>query len=138
MYKDIYIFPAIVTILDENDYNISFPDFEEIITYGQNIDEAYLMAEDALKLCLFDLYEDNKKINESSKLNDIKLDKNQTMILVKVNLKQIIRKYDNRAVKKTLTIPSWLNEEAKKSHINFSQVLQEALINYLEINNSDI
>ena len=44
------------------------------------------------------------------------------------------KKYDNKAVKKTLTIPSWLNKEAEKSHINYSQLLQEALINHLNLN----
>ena len=134
MYRDIYIYPAIITKLDENDYNIKFPDFDEIISYGDSIEEAYLMAEDALKLCLFDLYEDGKTIIEPSIINNIKLDESQVMILVKVNLKQIIKEYDNKSIKKTLTIPSWLNKEAEKSHINFSKLLQEALVEYLKIN----
>ncbi len=134
MYRDIYIYPAIITKLDENDYNIKFPDFDEIISYGDSIEEAYLMAEDALKLCLFDLYEDDKTIIEPSIINNIKLDESQVMILVKVNLKQIIKEYDNKSIKKTLTIPSWLNKEAEKSHINFSKLLQEALVDYLKIN----
>ena len=134
MYRDIYIYPAIITKLDENDYNIKFPDFDEIISYGDSIEEAYLMAEDALKLCLFDLYEDGKPIIEPSIINNIKLDESQVMILVKVNLKQIIKEYDNKSIKKTLTIPSWLNKEAEKSHINFSKLLQEALVDYLKIN----
>ena len=134
MYRDIYIYPAIITKLDENDYNIKFPDFDEIISYGDSIEEAYLMAEDALKLCLFDLYEDSKTIIEPSIINNIKLDESQVMILVKVNLKQIIKEYDNKSIKKTLTIPSWLNKEAEKSHINFSKLLQEALVDYLKIN----
>ncbi len=133
MYKDIYIFPAVITKLDENDYNIKFPDFEEIISFGESLEDAYSMAEDALKLCLFDLYEDNMEIPEPSIIEDIKLTEHQVMILVRVSLKQTIKEYDNKAVKKTLTIPSWLNKEAEKSHINYSQLLQEAIINYLEL-----
>lgn len=131
--KDVYIYPAIVSKFDENDYNISFPDFEGIITYGETLDEAYVMAEDALKLCLFDLYEDNDRIPESTQLNNVKLDRNQVIILVKANIKEIIKEYDNKAVKKNLTIPSWLNKEAEKAHINFSQILQQALINHLDL-----
>ena len=128
MYKDIYMFPAIVTKFDEDDYNVMFPDFEEIITCGENLEEAYTMAEDALKLCLFDLYEEDKNINTSIKLKNIKqLEDNQTLIMVRVNLKEVIKEYDNKAVKKTLTIPSWLNKEADKAHINYSHILQEEL-----------
>jgi antitoxin HicB len=131
MYKDLYIFPAIITKIDGNDYTIKFPDFDEIVSFGESIEDAYSMAEDALKLCLFDLYEDGIEISEPSIIKNIKLTEHQVMILVKVSLKQIIKEYDNKAVKKTLTIPSWLNKEAEKSHINYSQLLQEAIINYL-------
>ena len=132
MYKDIYMFPAIVTKFDEDDYNVMFPDFEEIITCGEDLEEAYAMAEDALKLCLFDLYESNKNINDSIKLENIdQLEDNQTLIMVRINLKEVIKEYDNKAVKKTLTIPSWLNKEADKAHINYSHILQEALKEHL-------
>ena len=135
MYKDIYIYPAIISKFAQNDYNISFPDFDEIITFGENLEEAYIMAEDALKLCLFDLYEDKEEIPKPREIENIKLNENQIMILVKVNLKQTIKEYDNKAIKKTLTIPSWLNKEAEKAHINFSQILQEALISHLDLRN---
>ncbi|OCL28671.1 hypothetical protein U472_00410 [Orenia metallireducens] len=92
------------------------------------------MAEDALKLCLFDLYEDGEKIPEAKKIENIKLESNQTLIIVKANLKEIIKEYDNKAVKKTLTIPSWLNKEAEKAHVNFSQLLQKSLKNHLDLN----
>jgi len=133
MYKDIYIFPAVITTLGENDYNVKFPDFDEIITYGETLEEAYNMAEDALKLCLFDLYQDKEDIPEARKINNIKLEQDQVAILVKVELKKVIREYDNKAVKKTLTIPSWLNTEAEKAHLNFSHVLQEGLKKQLNI-----
>lgn len=133
MYKDIYIFPAVITTMAENDYNVSFPDFEEIITYGETLEEAYIMAEDALKLCLFDLYQDKEGIPEATKMNNAKLNNTQVVILVKVELKKVIREYDNRAVKKTLTIPSWLNTEAEKAHLNFSHILQEGLKRQLNI-----
>lgn len=132
-YNDIYIFPAIITKFDDDDYNVTFPDFEEIITFGENLKEAYVMAEDALKLCLFDLYSDGGNIPEPTDIENIVLDKKQVMVLVSVNLKQVIREYDNKAVRKNLTIPSWLDKEAEKAHINYSQLLQDALINHLDL-----
>ncbi|MEY7998789.1 type II toxin-antitoxin system HicB family antitoxin [Clostridium sp. Mt-5] len=73
-----------VTTMGENDYNVSFPDFEEIITYGETLEEAYIMAEDALKLCLFDLYQDKVDIPEATKINKIELKKDQVAILDRV------------------------------------------------------
>ncbi|BAH05575.1 hypothetical protein [Clostridium kluyveri] len=87
----------------------------------------------ALKLCLFDLYQDKEGIPEATKMNNAKLNNTQVVILVKVELKKVIREYDNRTVKKTLTIPSWLNTEAEKAHLNFSHVLQEGLKRQLNI-----
>lgn len=133
MCKNIYLYPAVITVMAKNDYNVSFPDFQEIITYGETLEEAYIMAEDALKLCLFDLYQDKVIIPEATKIQNIKLDKNQVLMFVKVNLKDIIKEYDNKAIKKTLTIPSWLNKQAEEAHLNFSHVLQEGLKRQLNI-----
>lgn len=133
MDKGIYIYPAVITKFDNNDYNVRFPDFEEITTYGETLEEAYLMAEDALKLVLFDLYQEDKDIPVCTELERIIVEKNQTIAMIKVNLQQTIREYDNKAVKKTLTIPAWLNKEAEKSHLNYSHLLQEAIKKQLEL-----
>lgn len=133
MYKDIYIFPAIISRLGENDYNVRFKDFEYIITYGETINEAYDMAEEALKLEIFDLYSDKFDIPEATDITNIKTTEEETLILIKVNLKNILKELDNKAVKKTLTIPSWLNKMAEEKKVNFSQVLQDALKKVLEV-----
>ncbi|MBY6846670.1 type II toxin-antitoxin system HicB family antitoxin [Clostridium botulinum] len=133
MYKENYIFSAIITKFEENDYNISFPNFENIISYGENLEEAYDMAEDALSLELFDLWDDKEEIPEPVDISSLTLENNQTLILVKLNLKDILKKYDNKAVKKTLSIPSWLNREAEDKKVNFSQILQAGLMEYLGI-----
>lgn len=133
MYKENYIFPAIISKLADDDYNVKFADFEEIITYGTTLEEAYDMAEEALKLEIFDLYADKLDIPLATDINKIKTNDVETIILVRVNLVKILKEYDNRSVKKTLTIPSWMNEMAESKKINFSQVLQEALKNKLEL-----
>lgn len=91
MYKENYIFPAIITKLAETDYNVSFPDFDEIITYGESVEEAYIMAEDALSLELFDLWEDKKEISEPTNVDNLTLENNETLILVKLNLKDVLK-----------------------------------------------
>lgn len=133
MYKNEYIYPAIVIKHSDNDYEVKFYDFEHIVTYGETLEQAYFMAEDALKLELFDLYCDNEEIPSPTCISMINIEKNSTPMLCKVNLKEVIKEFDNKAVKKTLTVPSWLNKEAEKANINFSQLLQEALRNRLDL-----
>jgi len=133
MYKETYIYPAIIKKLGDKDYNIRFKDFENIISCGESIDEAYNMAEDALKLEIFDLYSDKLEIPIATDITDIEVESDETLILVKVNMKNILKQYDNKAIKKTLTIPSWLNKLAEEKKVNFSQVLQDALKKILDI-----
>ncbi len=133
MYKENFIFPAIIKKLGEKDYNIRFKDFENIITYGESLDEAYNMAEDALKLEIFDLYSDRLEIPNLTDITDITVESDETLILIKVNMKNILKEYDNKAVKKTLTIPSWLNKLGEEKKVNFSQVLQDALKKIVDI-----
>lgn len=132
MYKDEYIFYGYFTKHSDDDFEVSFYDFDYIITCGETLEEAFNMAEDALKLELFDLYSDNKEIPKAT-FPDTPPKVNQIPFVVKINLKETIKQYDNKAVKKTLTIPSWLNTEAERNNINFSQVLQEALKQKLNI-----
>lgn len=122
-----YIFPAIITKLGDDDYNVEFPDLKNITTYGSTLEEAYIMAEDALKLEIFDLYTDKVEIPSSSNIANIKVDDKQVLILVKVSLKEILKEHDNKAVKKTLTIPAWLAKLAEEEKVNYSAILQEAL-----------
>lgn len=127
MYENNYIFPAVISFLGEKDYNVRFLDFENITTCGESLADAFDAAEDALKLEIFDLYNDKLEIPESSDVSNIKVGIDETLILVKVNLKEILKQYDNKAIKKTLTIPSWLNKMAEDEKVNCSQILQEAL-----------
>ena len=126
-----FIYPAIFTY-DENDkcFIVDFIDLKGCSTYGESIDEAYLMAQDAMGLFLSDLDTFPKP---TIPYDNIKLGKNQFISLVEIDLNEYRKKYNNIAVKKTLTIPSWLNTLAEKNDINFSQVLQKALKNELDI-----
>ena len=66
-------------------------------------------------------------------IKSITLDKNQIISFVSIDLVEHRRKYENKSVKKTLSIPAWLNTVAEKENINFSQLLQKALIETLNI-----
>ena len=127
-----YFYPAIFTY-DEDDkcYMVDFIDLKSCSTYGKTIEEAYLMAQDAMGLFLSDLETFTKP---SIPYNNIKLNANQFISIIDIDLLAFRKKYSNIAVKKTLTIPTWLNTLAEKHDINFFQLLQKALKEELKIN----
>ena len=126
-----YIYPAIFEYEDENNISISFPNFPGCFSCADIDEEALLMAKDVLTCWLLTLEEDETFIPEPLKLKDIPLKNNQKAVLIETNLAIHRNPFLNRSVKKTLTIPQWLNIEAEKRNVNFSQVLQEALKNQL-------
>lgn len=119
-------YPAVFHRAEEGGYWITFPDIPECITEGDNMEEAYNMAVDALGLALTDRIKEKQDLPKASEVDDIKED--GTVVVVQFDLAEYNRKHNNRAVKKTLSIPEWLNEEALAMNLNFSQVLQEALL----------
>ena len=135
--KDTYIFPAIVTT-ESDGITITFPDLEGCITCAYSDDEIMKVSKEALGLHLYGLETDEEiegkeLIPVPSKLNDLKLEKNQATTLVEVYMPVIRQVFDNKAVKKTVTIPNWLDVQAKKYEINFSQLLQESIRNLLQL-----
>ena len=120
-----FLYPAIFTY-DESDkcFIVDFIDLKGCSTFGSTINEAYLMAQDAMGLYLSDL---NTFPQPTIPFNNIKLKNNQFISLIEINLTEYRKKYNNIAIKKTLTIPMWLNTLAEKNDINFSQLLQKSL-----------
>ncbi len=120
----LFIYPAIFH--KENDsYWVEFPDLEGCQTYGSTLNETMEFAQEALAGYLLTLFEDKLPIVQPSELSSIDHDDDSFVTLVTCDINQY---KDTKAVKKTLTIPSWLNERALSQGINFSQVLQEALL----------
>lgn len=134
--KDHYIYPAIFSF-DADGISVEFPDLPGCLTCGDNEEEALSMAKDALKLHLYGLEEDNDDIPQPSSLSKLELEQNQIPILIEVWMPPFRDEMSNKAIKKTLTIPKWLNDLAEREKVNFSQILQGALKNYLGIENYD-
>lgn len=121
-------YPAVFHKAEEGGFWVSFPDFPECFTEGNDITQAYEMAVEALGLALVSRKEENEEIPASTEID--KLDSEDgTLVIVEFDMLEYQKKHNSRAVKKTLSIPEWLNEEATAMGVNFSQVLQEALIN---------
>ncbi|OUO94792.1 type II toxin-antitoxin system HicB family antitoxin [Cloacibacillus sp. An23] len=132
MAKDNYIYPAILDYADDG-ITITFPDLPGCVSCAKNDEEAYFMARDAMRGWLLVSEEYGDEIKEPTPLKDVALESNQRAMLVDVNLAFYREPHRNRAVKKTLTIPAWLNELAEKENVNFSYVLQNALRQQLNV-----
>jgi predicted RNase H-like HicB family nuclease len=115
-------------------YSVFFPDLKGCNTEGDTLEESYEMAFDALGLYLEDVPESEYPAKTNPK--EIKLEENEFMAIIEFDVLSYKKKHGAKAVKKTLTIPSWLNELAEEKHISFSGLLQAALKDHLGINST--
>ncbi|MBP1562416.1 MAG: type II toxin-antitoxin system HicB family antitoxin [Oscillospiraceae bacterium] len=128
------IYPVIIIPTGENDYFVRIPDMD-IATQGNSIENAIDMARDAICLTAVDMQEDGKPLPAASDISAVTSEEKRAIItLVDADVTAYKRMLDKRAVRKNVTIPSWLNEAAEAQHINFSAVLQSALMEQLNIN----
>lgn len=123
-----YVYPAIFTPEENGGYSIIFPDLEGCFTCGDDLIDGMQMAEDVLALVLYGYEKDEREIPLPTKRENIKLQGKEFVNYVACDTMEYRKRYNNKAVKKTLSIPAWLNEKACSMNINFSQVLQEALM----------
>lgn len=128
-----YIYPAIFTKEDDG-IVASFPDVDGVYTDGGTYEEAYANAEDALTLMLWDMEEEGREIRKPTPVNKLKIPADSSIALIKADTLAYRRMMDTKAVRKNVSIPYWLNELATKRNINFSNVLQNALMHELGVN----
>ena len=126
-------YPALFHKAEEGGFWISFPDLPECLTQGDDMDQAYEMAADALGLALICREKERQAIPPASDPSSIIPEPDSFLVVVEFDLLAYKKRTSSRSVKKTLTIPEWLNEAAIDMDLNFSQVLQEALINKLNL-----
>ena len=129
------VYPACF-VKEENGYSVIFPDLDTA-TCGSTLENAAQMAVDCLAGYLYWLQQDGDTIPAPSPMEDIspenvakeiKSEPGECFVnMVTVDVAEYARTHFEKSVKKTLTIPAWLNTAALEQNINFSQVLQEAL-----------
>jgi len=132
MKKDRYTYPAIFCY-DDSGISIEFPDLPGCLPCAKTTEEALQNAKEAMALHLWSMENDDDPIPEPSSIEDIVLGPSQVVVLVEAYMPVYRDAIENQSVKKTLTIPQWLNKIAEESHVNFSQVLQSALKTHLGI-----
>lgn len=131
--KMISAYPACFYKEKSGGYSVIFPDLNHLATCGDTREHALIMAVDCLAGYLYSAAKDGTEVPKPSALASIKpdaeYDEYEEVFVnwVAVNVDEYAKTHFEKAVKKTLTIPRWLNDRAEREGVNFSQVLQTAL-----------
>ena len=125
--KERYLFPAIFEPGDVDGYTVTFPDLPGCITEGDTIEEAFVMAKEAVELHLYSMEEDHEPIPKPSQPEPSRVPQGAMVALVEAWMLVMRSKIANQSVKKNLTVPKWLADAADRADINYFQVLQDAL-----------
>lgn len=126
-------YPAVFHTAEEGGYWVEFPDIPECLTEGDTLEKAYDMATDALGLALSERLKFKEELPDAS---TPVMPEDGFVAIVAFDLMSYNKKERSRAIKKTLSIPEWMNEEALALNINFSQVLQDALVEKINAKDS--
>jgi len=121
---------------DTGGYAVVVPDLPGCVSGGDTLADAILMATDAASGWVLDELEDGKAIPPASALDKISPDPGVFVSMLVLDMDIYAEKYGNKAVRKNLTIPAWLNTFAESNHVNFSQVLQESLTEMFQRKNA--
>lgn len=129
-------YPAYFSPLENSDgYCVTFPDLPGCVTEGKSLAEAVEMAIDAASGWVLDELEDGKSAPKASGIKTIQLENPEDFVnIIVLDMDTYAEKYGNKAVRKNCTIPAWLNTVAEKNNINFSAILQAALMEKLGLN----
>jgi predicted RNase H-like HicB family nuclease/post-segregation antitoxin (ccd killing protein) len=128
-----YAYTAVFSPEENGSFSVRFPDLPGCYTSGNDMQDTVNMAQDALCLWLYDMEQDKKTIPTASNPRDIETADSEFTSVVAVDTETYRRFYENKSIKKTITIPMWLNERAERANINLSGILQEALKAHLHI-----
>ena len=127
------MYPACFYKEKSGSYSVIFPDLNHLATCGDTLDQALAMAVDCLAGYLYSAARDGETVPQPSAIGSIQPDQEYDeyeevfVNLVAVDVAEYAKTHFERAVKKTLTIPRWLNDRAEREGVNFSQLLQAAL-----------
>lgn len=111
----------------QGSYAVVVPDLPGCVSGGSTLAEAILMGTDAASGWVLDELEDGKTAPKASPIESIVPDPGGFVSMLVLDIDSYAEKYGDKAVRKNLTIPAWLNTFAENHHINFSQVLQDSL-----------
>ena len=132
-FPNYYRYIAIFAYYDEG-ISVTFPDLAGCVSFGNDEGEAMKCAKEVLMLHMWGMEQDGDAIPEPSSLRAVELNEGEMPVMIEVFMPPFREKQNNRFIKKTLSIPYWLNAEAEHKGVNFSKVLQRALMEQLGVN----
>lgn len=127
-----YYYPAVFQKEDVG-FSVWLPDVCGCVSQGDTLEEAVENIKDAFGLFVEEEKANGVNIPAASLPSDIALEEGQFVALVEFDWTEYLKKNDTRTIKKTLTIPAWLNTLAEEQHVNFSGVLKSALLEKLHV-----
>ena len=128
--KDTYCFPAFF-YFDADGISIEFPDLPGCLSCAETEEQAVRNAREALGVHLYGMEVDGDAIPAPSSVRDLRPDEGGVTVMVDAFMPPVRDRINQKAVRKTVTIPAWLNREAEAAGVNFSLILQNALKSYL-------
>lgn len=138
------VYPACIYKEKEGNYSIIFPDLNHLATCGDNLNQAMEMAVDCLAGYLYEAKLNHEPLPNPSDIKHIDVDSEYSeyeeafVNMIAVDVEAYAKLNFTKSVKKTLTIPRWLNDIAVSKKVNFSKTLQNALIDELDIDISQL
>ena len=124
------IYPAVFKPFSDGSggFVVEFPDLPGCVTEGKDLQEAIEMGMDAACGWVLGELEDGEKVPKASAYQDIVIEAEEIVNLLLLDIDAYSEQYGEKAVRKNLTLPAWLNTFAEKNNLNFSKILQEALL----------
>ena len=125
------VYPAVFTpFIEKEGYTLEVPDLPGCVTEGKDLVDAIEMGVDAASgWVLGELEEGNNIPAPSLRKENIKLEDPESFVsMLVLDMDAYAEKYGDKTVRKNITIPAWLNTYGEKNNINFSRVLQDALL----------
>lgn len=132
MKKNHYLYPAIFDYGDDG-INVTFPNLPGCITFGSTDEEAFSMAKEAMALHLYGLEKEQSVIPVPTVPKNIVTNTNQAIVIINAWMPPFRHEMENQSIKKTLTIPKWLDDVAKENKVNYSHLLQDAIKEHVGI-----
>ena len=121
-----YVYPALFVVEDDG-IIVTFPDLDDTFTDGATMQEAFENAEDVLNLMLWNHEEEKEEIPPPSLPEQITVPQGATLTMIKADTLAYRKIHDTKTIRRSITIPSWLDTLARERNINFSQLMQNAI-----------
>jgi len=123
-----YVYPAVFHSNDDGTFTVIFPDLPGCITEGKSLENALYMAQDAMTVWLEYALDHKEPVPAASPLQSVILEPDEFANLIRAEVR------DNRAVRRTVSIPKWMDDKVSEAGLSLSRVLQDALKERLSIN----